>query len=78
MRDFVAVTEDDLVRARRDPAFRHKLLADNLACLLRTLNKLRQDSAEAHPNREGQIRECVDLAVKLSERLQSTTPARSG
>ena len=41
MVDFAAVTEEDLERARQDPAFRQKLLSNHLEVLLLTLNKMR-------------------------------------
>jgi len=33
------VTDDDLARARQDPAFRHQLVADSLDMLLRELKR---------------------------------------
>jgi hypothetical protein len=62
-------TEDDLARARSDPAFRQHLLADNLERLLEALNKMRKANATS-PVAARQIREGVDLAVKLADRLQ--------
>ncbi len=38
---YAAVTDGDLVRARQDPDFRHKLVASNLEVLLEELNRLR-------------------------------------
>jgi len=71
------VTDSDLARARMDPAFRHHLVADNLDMLLSELNKLRQrtgsDMASAR-----QIREGVDLAVKLADLLQRLELNRVG
>lgn len=64
------ITEDELARARRDPAFRQQLLAQNLDRLLEALKKMRRDSDE-NPDTARQMREGVDLAVKLAERLQS-------
>jgi len=64
------VSEDDLSRARQDPAFRQKLLADNLERLLDALNKMRRSGPDS-PQAAGQIREGVDLAVKLADRLQN-------
>jgi hypothetical protein len=63
------VTEDDLARARSDPGFRQQLLAQNLERLLEALNQMRKSS---NPNATAvrQIREGVDLAVKLADRLQ--------
>jgi hypothetical protein len=63
------VSEDDLARARQDPAFRQQLLADNLERLLDALNKMRRSNSDS-PQAARQIREGVDLAVKLADRLQ--------
>lgn len=63
------VTEDDLARARSDPDFRQKLLAHNLERLLEALNTMRRGN-ETSPAAVRQIREGVDLAVKLADRLQ--------
>ena len=67
----MTVTDADLARARHDPTFRHRLLADSLDVLLRELNKLR--NAGADDTRDHQLREGVDLAIKLATLLQ--TPA---
>ena len=63
------VTEDDLARARTDPDFRQQLMAINLERLLAALNDMRQTS-NIKPEAARQIREGVDLAVKLADRLQ--------
>ena len=63
------VSEEDLARARQDPAFRQQLMADNLERLLEALNKMRKANSES-PEAARQIREGVDLAVKLADRLQ--------
>jgi hypothetical protein len=63
------VTEEDLARARGDPAFRQQLLAENLERLLEALNDLRKSNV-TDPKSVRQIREGVDLAVKLADRLQ--------
>ena len=65
------ITEDDLTRARSDPEFRQQFLAQNLDRLLEALNKLRKAS-EHDPDATRLIREGVDLAVKLADRLQRT------
>jgi hypothetical protein len=63
------VTENDLARARRDPEFRQKLMVENLERLLEVLNEMRK-SSDIKPDAARQIREGVDLAVKLANRLQ--------
>jgi hypothetical protein len=69
------VTDDDLARARQDPEFRHQLVADSLELLLRELNRLRNGKSDAA--RARQIREGVELAVRLADLLQRLvgTPA---
>ena len=63
-------TEEDLARARNDAAFRQQLLADNLERLLQALKQMRKTNDTSPQAR--QIREGVDLAVKLADRLQET------
>ena len=63
------VSEDDLARARSDPAFRQQIMAEYLERLLEALNKMRRDNSES-PQAAAQIREGVDLAVELADRLQ--------
>ena len=67
------VTEDDLARARHDPAFRQQLMAENLERLLEALNAMRRAN-NIKPETARQIREGVDLAVKLADRLQQNAP----
>jgi DNA-binding transcriptional LysR family regulator len=62
------VSEDDLARARTDPTFRHHLLAEQLDQLLEALNRMRRSSNNS-PESARLIREGVDLAVKLADRL---------
>ncbi|MCW5689143.1 MAG: hypothetical protein KIT76_11420 [Pseudolabrys sp.] len=64
------VTEDDIERARKDPDFRQELLAKNLEQLLAALNLMRKNNGDRDPEGARQIREGVDLAVKLAGRLQ--------
>ena len=68
MREIALATDDDLARARVDPEFRHRLVADNLELLLNELNRLR--SGKTDGRRAKQIREGVDMAVQLAEILQ--------
>ncbi len=63
------VSEEDLARARTDTVFRQKLMAESLDRLLALLNDMRR-RADVNPERARQIREGVDLAVKLADRLQ--------
>ena len=62
------VTEEDLARARTDPAFRYKLVVTNLRLLLDEINKMRAVRSDAMECKE--IREGVKLAVQLSSLLQ--------
>jgi hypothetical protein len=60
------VTDEDLARARHDPEFRQRFYADNLDRLLEKLNEMRRTGGDARLIKEG-----VDLAVKLAERLNT-------
>ncbi len=64
------VSEEDLARARTDLAFRQQLMAASLEKLLAALNDARRNSQDIKPEAARQIREGVDLAVKLADRLQ--------
>lgn len=64
------VTEDDIARAREDPAFRHKLLQRNLDVLLNKLQKHRQ-TPNSNGTNAAQMREGVTLAVRLAELIQA-------
>jgi hypothetical protein len=77
MAAFTAVTEQDLERARRDPAFRRKLLSDSLEVLLATLNKMRSSSRSLDKTSARQLRDGVDLAVKLADLLQTAKPPKA-
>ncbi len=61
-------SDDDCARARHDSAFRQQLLAQHLELLLGALARMRRASPD--PGRAKQIREGVDMAVKLSTILQ--------
>ncbi len=71
------VSEDDIARARSDPAFRQQFLAQNLDRLLEALELMRradrQDDDTARLIKEG-----ADLAVKLADRLQGSSPGPRG
>ena len=70
------VSEQDLARARSDAAFRQQLMAGNLERLLQALKQMRKANASS-PESVRQIREGVDLAIKLAGRLQATVQSRS-
>ena len=64
------VTDEELAMARRDPAFRKQLIASNLDHLLVALARLRGGEDANAPVPARQIREGVQLAVKLADLLQ--------
>ncbi len=70
MSPFLPVTDADLSRARSDPTFRQRLLEQNLEVLLTGMKRLR---GSAPPNGAGakQLREGVELAVRLAELIQN-------
>lgn len=74
MAAFMPVTETQLARARSDPAFRQKLLEESLEALLAGVRKLRNAGPSADPGSVKQLREAIELAVRLAEIIQG--PAR--
>jgi hypothetical protein len=78
MTDFAAVTDDDLAKARRDPEFKHKLMAANLDRLLTKLSKLQRANSEADPKLREQIRAAVEVALELSRLIEKAAAARPG
>lgn len=70
MSRFVAVTDEDLARARKDRAFKQELLARSLDHILAAVNKLKRDHPDADAALTKQIREAVELAVQLSDRIR--------
>jgi hypothetical protein len=68
-------TEQDLARARSVAAFRQQLLQDNLEWLLDALKKMRR-ADDPSPESARQMREGVDLAVQLADRLQQAAQDR--
>jgi hypothetical protein len=69
MNKFSPVSNEELARARSDPAFRHKLLSQNMEALLTGLQTLRK-KLDAEREGAAQIREGVELAVRLAELMQ--------
>jgi hypothetical protein len=70
MSPFSPVTDAELSRARSDPAFRQRLLEQNLEALLTEMKRLR-GSAPAGGAGAKQLREGVELAVRLAELIQN-------
>jgi hypothetical protein len=64
------ISDDDLARAREDAAFRQRYYAEHLDRLLEKLNQMRKRK-DNDPDRARQIKEGVDLAVKLADRLSA-------
>jgi hypothetical protein len=72
MHEFPLITDSDLARARRDADFRQRLLTESLGRLLGELSKLQR--AANTSARADQVREGVELAVKLADLLRRTVP----
>jgi hypothetical protein len=70
---FAPVTEAELAQARSDPAFRQKLLEQSLEALLAGLRKLRSAAPKEGSAGAKQMREAVELAVRLAELIQGPT-----
>jgi hypothetical protein len=71
MKAFSPVTDADLAQARSDPAFRQKLLTQSLELLLARMGKLRGAAPSAAGGGAKQLREGVELAVRLAELIQN-------
>jgi len=70
MTAFSPVSDTDLSHARSDPAFRQRLLEQNLEALLTEMKRLRESAASGGTSAK-QLREGVELAVRLAELIQS-------
>jgi hypothetical protein len=66
------VTDSDLARAREDKDFRQRLLTESLELLLAELSKLQR--AAPSGARADQVREGVELAVKLADLVRRLAP----
>jgi hypothetical protein len=75
MSAFAPVTETELARARSDPQFRQKLLEQSLEALLAGLQRLRNTGPSKKSIGARQIREGVELAVRLAELIQGPAKA---
>jgi hypothetical protein len=75
---YAPVTDDELARARNDPGFRQKLLSQNMEALLAGIKRLRKTQQPPTGDETKQIREGVELAVRLAEIIQEPAkPVRS-
>jgi hypothetical protein len=72
MRESPLITDSDLARARQDKAFRQQLLIESLELLLAELSKLQR--AAKNTASANQVREGVELAVKLADLLRRVGP----
>ena len=70
MGTFSPVTDADLERARGDRAFRQRLLEQNLEALLTGMKTLHKGPPGAGGNAR-QLREGVEMAVRLAELIQN-------
>jgi hypothetical protein len=70
MRESSLITDSDLARARRDTGFRQQLLTESLELLLGELGKLQRAASNTNAARADQVREGVELAVKLADLLR--------
>jgi hypothetical protein len=70
---FAPITEAELALARGDPAFKRKLLEQSLEILLAGLQKMRATPAAKGGASPKQMREAVELAVRLAELIQAPT-----
>jgi hypothetical protein len=66
------ITDSDLARARQDKDFRQRLLTESLELLLGELSKLQR--AAPSGTRADQVREGVELAVKLADLVRQLAP----
>lgn len=65
------MSDTDLTRARSDAAFRQQLLAQNLEVLLDGMKRLRRGGSAPAGAGAKQLREGVELAVRLAELIQN-------
>lgn len=71
MTAFEPVTDVQLAQARSDPVFRQKLLEQSLEVLLAGVQKLRNASPGSDSADGKQMREAIELAIRLAEIIQA-------
>jgi hypothetical protein len=74
---FRAITEEELVRGRDDPAFRQQLLVHALEQLLAVMHALQRSRPTMDALLARQLREGAELAVKLADMINGLE-ARKG
>jgi hypothetical protein len=77
MTAFAPVTDADLARARTDGVFRQKLLEQNLETLLARVQKLRNTAPPTQSVGARQMREAIELAVRLAEMIQGAAKPKA-
>lgn len=77
MATFSPVTDTDLARARRDPAFRQRLLAHSLETLLEAMQRVRGATRSVDGDGAKQLREGAELAVRLAVLIQKSGVRRA-
>jgi hypothetical protein len=70
------ITEEELARARTDPALRQQFLAQNLDRLLEAIKKMRRGSDQSADTAR-QLREGANRAVKLADAFKVATLGRA-
>jgi hypothetical protein len=71
------VTDADLARARRDPAFKQQLLTSSLDRLLAVLYEQQHNCTEADPAQVGRLREGAQLAARLADIIRGIDGQRT-
>jgi len=74
---FALVTDEDLARARREPAYRQQLVVTTLQKLIELLNAVRSDPDCLGQVSDAQLREGGDLAVQLSDMVKRLAAAQA-
>jgi hypothetical protein len=69
------ITEEEFARAKDDAQFRQRMMVEKLDLLLAEIARMRLDKPEPNSPTAKQIKEGVDLAVKLADILQKKAQA---
>jgi hypothetical protein len=66
-----AISEDDILRARKDPQFKQVLLTKSLEHLLDTLHRMQRAAHRLPANEAAHMREGALMAVELADRIRA-------